>query len=762
MEGNRALNTASDKTGALGTVADTIVGELLSGTPGRYVYRPLTESGERQAKAVLMAGAGVEGGEQFEVEAKGRKGGPTWGAVEAGPAADWLGRAIGLGGFMADSVEVKEELERQLSRFRKRVDTYFRYLMWVQWMAVLGLAGWGRPAGWPWHGDHIQLAIWYGGALTLLPVVVMRMAQGRQVARLAAGVAQMLMSSLLIEVTGGRMAAHFHIFGSLAFLALYVDWQLLMAASLTLAVDQGLRLWLTPWSISGVDVVSIGRWAEQVGWVAFCDIFLVTGCISRMRKLREWTGRYLERDELLRRAYFDGLTGLGNRTWLLEMMAGLMGGNGERAGEFACLYLDLDHFKDVNDRHGQEIGDKLLSAATARIGSIVKPQGTLARVGGDQFVILWPEEEKDGKLAEEVAREILKHFLRPLEVDGLMVTVSVSIGISRYPAHGAEGAAILASGETAMRRVKRVGRNDYLVYSTESFAEASERQRAEKRLHRAIENRELQLNYQPIFRLDGSLGGLEALLRWNDPVAGLVPPSHFIPLAEATGLIVQLGSLVLHEACRQASDWRSRGLLPGAIAVNVSSIELAREDFARTTILTLAQHYTPADAIELEVTESALVNDISLAERHLRELREYGIRISIDDFGTGYSSLGRLRQLTLDTLKIDRLFIKGLANSKADQTLVEHIIGMAHTLGMSVIAEGVENEAQLHALKRLNCDLVQGFLLGKPNSRQVTELMLAAQAELNSGRILASAVTASSVREFACARPVMSVAEGKG
>jgi EAL domain-containing protein (putative c-di-GMP-specific phosphodiesterase class I) len=239
---------------------------------------------------------------------------------------------------------------------------------------------------------------------------------------------------------------------------------------------------------------------------------------------------------------------------------------------------------------------------------------------------------------------------------------------------------------------------------------------------------ELKLHYQPIFHSAPGgavvIAGLEALLRWIDATGNTIPPSHFIPLAEETGLIVQVGKFVLHQACKQATDWRHRGLLPGRIAVNVSSLELAREDFAETVLLTLRQHYTPPDAIELEVTESALVNDFALAERHLRELHACGLRISIDDFGTGYSSLGRLRQLTLDTLKIDRLFIEGVATSEEDRAVVEHIIAMAHTLHMTVVAEGVENHAQLDVLRSLGCDEIQGFLLAKPQSKDLTEKML--------------------------------------
>jgi len=279
-----------------------------------------------------------------------------------------------------------------------------------------------------------------------------------------------------------------------------------------------------------------------------------------------------------------------------------------------------------------------------------------------------------------------------------------------------------------MYNVKRAGRNGYRVFSAEMEAESNERDQAERDLHRAIEENEFRVHYQPIFHAHGhahgEVAGLEALLRWSDPQRGNISPGQFIPLAEETGLIVQLGSFVLHEACRQATDWHNRGLLTGRIAVNVSSLELAREDYARVAILTLRQHYTPPECIEIEVTETALVNDFAQAERNLKELRAHGIRISIDDFGTGYSSFGRLRQLTLDTLKIDRLFVEGVASSEADQTVVEHIIAMAHTLRMKVVAEGVETESQLAALRSLNCDQIQGYLLGKPMDIATAEALL--------------------------------------
>ena len=624
-----------------------------------------------------------------------------------------------------------EDIQHQLSLIHTRIDRYFIRLMLVQWAAAIVIALWVSPLSWA--GDvsylhpHVTMAIFYGGLLTLVPVYLARVAPGRRATRLTIAVMQMLMSSLLIHLTGGRIETHFHIFGSLAFLAFYLDWQVLLVASVTIAIDHFLRGMFLPFSIFGTYTVQPWRWLEHTGWVVFCDIFLLLGCRDRLGGLRNLSARHIEREELLRHAFFDALTGLPNRSFLSEKINESIrdfATPGTMSEGFCCLYIDLDRFKDINDRLGHIWGDTLLVRVAERIKSRLSPDAFLARAGGDEFIVLVPLIGAQPHRAEEVARAILRGLLQPFDLDGTQITLGASIGISRYPQDGQDEAELLLKSDRAMYAVKRAGRNDVLVHSSEMLDHSSEREQAEEDLHRAIEKREFKLHYQPIFHANGSIAGLEALLRWHDPVRGNISPGHFIPLAEQTGLIVQLGSFVLHEACKQATDWHSRGLLPGRIAVNVSSLELAREDYAQTVILTLRQHYTPPQCIELEVTETALVNDFALAERHLRVLREYGIRISIDDFGTGYSSLGRLRQLTLDTLKIDRLFVDGVASSEADYTVVEHIIAMAHTLGMTVVAEGVETDLQLQALRSLNCDQLQGFLLSRPLDQQTAEALL--------------------------------------
>jgi diguanylate cyclase (GGDEF)-like protein len=515
----------------------------------------------------------------------------------------------------------------------------------------------------------------------------------------------------------------------------------MLAASLTIALDHFLRSMFLPFSIFGAYTVQPWRWLEHTAWVAFCDIFLLVGCHGRLRNLRVLTARHIECEQLLHNARYDSLTGLPSRAFLSYTISesirlfsepspepnpnpGLGPGSNPAKNGFGCLYIDIDRFKAVNDEMGRVWGDSLLPQVAERLRSRLAPGVFLARVGSDEFAAIVPLPSAHSNRAEETARCMLRAMLQPFTLDGREITLSASIGISHFPQDGQDEAELLWKSDRAMYEVKSTGRNDYLVHTPERTADGEERDLAEARLRRAIERKEFKLHYQPIFHAAGSIAGMEALIRWTDPVRGNIPPSHFIPLAEETGLILRLGSFVLHEACKQASDWHNRGLLAGRIAVNISSLELAREDFAGNVILTLRQHYTSPQWIELEVTETALVNDFALAERHLRELHEYGIRISIDDFGTGYSSFGRLRQLTLDTLKIDRIFVEGVADSEADATVVEHIIAMAHTLGMVVVAEGVETESQLLALRSLNCDQIQGYLLSKPLDEKSTEALL--------------------------------------
>ena len=662
------------------------------------------------------------------------------------------------------AAQIEVEVQRQRTLLCARIDHTFAWLMLAQWVFACGIAVWISPL--TWAGDtsrihpHLAFAFLYGGILTLGPVLLTRLAPGQRSTRLTIATSQMLMSALLIHLSGGRIETHFHIFGSLAFLACYLDWQVLVTASLVVLVDHVIRGYYFPFSAFGSYDVQPWRALEHAGWVIFCDVFLLIAGQARLRGLRESSTRFIERSRLLHRAHYDPLTNLPNRNFLSEKIAELIlacaryaptsttpssacPDNTASSPAFSCLYIDLDRFKIINDTLGHASGDAVLCLVARRMQESLGPDAFIARVGGDEFIALIPDQHLAAHAAHDhpdidlAASTLLRTLSQPFDLveqgpAGENLTIGASIGISHYPAHGRDEAELLLSSDRAMYTVKRSGRNDFLTYNPELDPESKQRHQAENDLQQALRDHQLEPFFQPIYRAatghpssgSAQLAGLELLLRWNHPARGYISPGSFIPLAEQTGLIFQLAAFVLKEAAICATDWRSRHLLSGRIAVNVSSLELAREDFAQTVIQTLHDHQTSPDAIELEVTETTLVNDFELAERQLQTLREHGIHISIDDFGTGYSSLSRLRQLTLDSLKIDQSFIQAAETSLADRTVIEHIIAMAHTLGMQVIAEGVETEGQLQILRDLDCDLIQGFYLGRPGSKAATEQLL--------------------------------------
>ncbi|WP_446742143.1 putative bifunctional diguanylate cyclase/phosphodiesterase [Silvibacterium acidisoli] len=624
---------------------------------------------------------------------------------------------------------VQKEADKQYRSLCARTDRYFGWLMPFQWISAIILSIWVSPISWA--GDtsylhpHVSMALLYGGLITLTPLVLIRLMPGEKITRLTVAANQMLMSSLLIHLTGGRIETHFHIFGSLALLACYLDWQVLLVASVVIAADHILRGIFLPFSIFGSYAVQPWRWLEHIGWVIFCDFFLIFTCFDRLRSLRMLAVRHIERGELLHRAYHDALTGLPNRIYLSHKIERSIDECRRNGNSFSCLYVDLDRFKEVNDKMGHTCGDILLRSVASRMRERLGEDALLARIGGDEFVAVLPHRDNVLESAEETARSLLRVLLQPFDLDDTRVAIGASIGISKYPRDGEDEVELLHNSDKAMYRVKRSGRNGYLAYSAEIFRDARKLTQAEERLRAALLQNEFDVHYQPLYYSNGKMSGLEALLRWTDPQRGNVPPSEFIPLAEETGLIIQLGEYVLDRVCRQASAWHSAGLLVGPVAVNISSLQLGREDFARNVLATLERHNTSPAWIELEVTESAVMGNFALAERQLRDLRTHGVLISIDDFGTGHSTLSRLRQLTFDTLKIDRLFVESTANSHTDRLMVEHIIHMAHSLGMKVVAEGVETEEQLAALRSLECDQVQGYLFSRPlNAASVEDLLV--------------------------------------
>jgi EAL domain-containing protein (putative c-di-GMP-specific phosphodiesterase class I) len=350
-------------------------------------------------------------------------------------------------------------------------------------------------------------------------------------------------------------------------------------------------------------------------------------------------------------------------------------------------------------------------------------------MGGDEFTLVLSE-LKDPQDALRVAQKLLDALKAPFHVDAYELFVTASVGISVYPRDGKDAVTLQRNADNAMYRAKYRGRSSCQFFTPDLGAAALERLEIETALRRAIDHGELALSYQPQAELSGKLAGLEALLVWNHPKLGIIPPLQFIPIAEESGLIVPLGSWVLTEACRQNSAWVRRGYQVVKVAVNVSPMQFARADFVEMVAQALSQSGLHPSLLELELTESVVMRDVEESARQMERLRALGVSISIDDFGTGYSSLSYLRRLPIDTLKIDRSFLKELESDDTTLPLVQAIISVAHSLRLTVVAEGVENQKQLDALRSVGCDKIQGFFVRGPLSVQDIERLLAKPDEL--------------------------------
>jgi diguanylate cyclase (GGDEF)-like protein/PAS domain S-box-containing protein len=409
----------------------------------------------------------------------------------------------------------------------------------------------------------------------------------------------------------------------------------------------------------------------------------------------------------------DPLTGLPNRTLLADRVNQAIR-VAERSKEpFALMFLDLDRFKHINDTLGHAAGDKLLKEIGARLVASVRLPDTVARIGGDEFMLLLPDTSASG--ASVVAEKLLANVVKPVAIDRHELAVTPSIGIAMYPDDGCEFTVLSKHADIAMYRAKSGGRNTFSFYTREMHERSSRLLKMEALLRQAIARDEMRLHYQPQIDLrSGECVGVEALLRWTNPELGSVPPAEFIPMAEETGLILSIGQWVIRTATRQARAWLDAGLPMKLMAVNVSSVQLNRPEFAQTVVECLQQAELPAQHLELELTETVAFSNADTALAMLERLRACGVRISIDDFGTGYSSLSYLKRIHIDKLKIDRSFIHDLGKNGGDETLVEAMIHMGRSLKLTVVAEGVETHEQLECLRVRGCDEVQGYYFSKP------------------------------------------------
>jgi diguanylate cyclase (GGDEF)-like protein/PAS domain S-box-containing protein len=447
------------------------------------------------------------------------------------------------------------------------------------------------------------------------------------------------------------------------------------------------------------------------------------GALRLAGAVHDITRRKDAEEQIRRLAYYDALTGLPNRRLITEQLGHAIVRAERQRSRVAVMFVDLDNFKRVNDTFGHAAGDDLLRTAGVRLTAALRGGDALARgaeshaiarLGGDEFIVLltdlWRPEDAVG-----IAQRLVDTLAEPAIVQGTEVFVGGSVGVAMYPDDGADAEMLLMNADIAMYRAKSAGRGGFQLYDRSMNAQALERLQMEAQLRRALERNEFVLHYQPrVEAASGRIVGAEALIRWQHPERGLLPPMEFIPLAEDAGLVIPIGEWVIEAACRQTAAWQAQDLETVPVAVNLAATHLRQSSLPARVARALRRHGVSPDSLEIEVTESILLADPELSTRIARELSCMGVQLSIDDFGTGYSSLSYLKRLPITTLKIDRSFVRDLGVDADDEAIVGAIVALGHSLKLKVVAEGVESEAQLAFLRSLHCDEYQGYYMSRP------------------------------------------------
>jgi diguanylate cyclase (GGDEF)-like protein len=413
-------------------------------------------------------------------------------------------------------------------------------------------------------------------------------------------------------------------------------------------------------------------------------------------------------------AYHDSLTGLPNRAMLMDRLAQALSQAQRLGQQVAVLFIDLDRFKLINDTAGHDSGDEVLRQVTARLRQCLRESDLVSRFGGDEFAALMRDID-DPEAARAAATRVLDAVAQPYHLNGEDYHLSASIGISTYPSDSIDATALLRNAELAMYRAKDQGKNNFQFHSSQMNARSAEHVALERSLRQAVERDEFLVYYQPQVEIaSGRVIGAEALLRWNRPGAGMVAPDKFIPLAEETGLIVPIGRIVLQQACAEARRWQDAGHRGFRIAVNLSPRQFTQSELVADVQRILKDCGLAPESLELEITESMVMDNPERAAAILRELRAVGVQLAIDDFGTGYSSLSYLKRFPVNTIKIDRSFIQDVPADADDVAITHAIIAMGRSLRLSVVAEGVETAAQADFLRVHGCDMMQGYLISRP------------------------------------------------
>ncbi len=453
-----------------------------------------------------------------------------------------------------------------------------------------------------------------------------------------------------------------------------------------------------------------------------------------IRQLALALGRKWEAEQRIRQlAYYDSLTGLPNRLLFLDRLTQTLELARRHKRTAALLFLDLDNFKRINDTLGHGIGDDLLKTMAARLTHCLRtgdtvsrpaPEGTAARLGGDEFTVLLSEINHPEEAAV-VAQRILDTLGQPMRLMTHEIIVTPSIGIALFPQDGDDAGSILKNADLAMYFAKRTGPNLFQYYEEAMNATALRRLTLENHLRQALDHNEFTLYYQPQVNLvSGEISGMEALLRWHNRALGDVAPTEFIPIAEESGLILPIGDWILRSACRQAKQWRDRGVPLPRMAVNVSVAQFVHRKFLETIREALTETGLDPEVLELEITESLLMKDATNATEILRAIKDLGVQVAIDDFGTGYSSLNRLKELPIDCLKIDSTFVRGITAEKSDRAIASAVIALADSMNLRVIAEGVETPFEADFLRAKHCGEMQGFLISQPLPQEQAESFL--------------------------------------
>jgi diguanylate cyclase (GGDEF)-like protein len=518
-------------------------------------------------------------------------------------------------------------------------------------------------------------------------------------------------SALLVHLWGGVIEAHFHFFVVIGLLTLYQDWVPFLLAIAYVVLHHGVMGVLQPHSVYSNPQAAAHPWR----WAMIHGGFVLAASLTHIASWRT------NEQQLLR----DPLTGLPSRLLLMNRLQSAIARIDRTGGHVAVLFIDLDRFKVVNDSLGHHAGDRLLVVVADRLRTTARRHELPARFGGDEFVIVC-EDIADAQDAVAVAERLLKALAQPFDFDDVPAFVGGSIGIAVTSDPRAAPADLVRDADAAMYRAKQAGGGRWSIFDQVVRDRAVARQATEAALRNAIADDELVVHFQPeISVATGAIVGVEALVRWDRPGHGMVSPGEFIPIAEETGLIVPIGKWVLHEACAQAKTFDDGRLV---IRVNVSARQLAEPGLADTVKDALAASGLPPERLVLEVTESVVLEDGDRSVAALQALRDIGVGVSLDDFGTGYCSLSYLRRLPIDSLKIDRSFVRGLGHEADDDSIVTSVIDLARSLGVSVVAEGVETEEQLAGLRARGCDTMQGFLFAKPAPAATVAALMAQPA----------------------------------